>query len=64
MTECAFNHFRNCAALIEKRCYKCNFCKTKSQIIASRERAKSRINSLPENQKNHIIEKYYQGRQV
>ena len=64
MNACVFDNFRNCAALVEKRCTNCSFCKTKDQLALSRERVKSRINNLPEKQKKYILDKYYYGRQV
>lgn len=56
--KCAFDRTTFCTALIEKKCHKCSFRKTREQLDEGRERAYDRICSLPEEQQDHIRQKY------
>lgn len=56
---CAFDRGTLCTALSEKKCHKCSFRKTQEELDAGRERAEQRINTLPEEQQDHIRFKYH-----
>lgn len=60
MLKCAFDRGEGmCSALTEKSCEGCRFFKTEMQVAVGRERAKKRIQSLPEITKKHIYDTYY-----
>lgn len=59
MNNCAFERGRECSALNVKTCEGCSFFKTKEELIASRERATERVNSLPPEQRSRIFNKYF-----
>lgn len=57
--DCAFfiGKSKHCSALISTDCADCGFFKTPTQLIAGREKATRRLNSLADGQE--IISKYY-----
>lgn len=59
INECAFkmNEYR-CAALSVKDCAGCVFFKTEEELDRGREKAADRIDKLPEDQQDHIRQKY------
>lgn len=57
--ECVFYKGKTCAALNQKKCSGCRFFKTVEQLEKGRKRAKSRIMSLPLEQRLHIARMYY-----
>ena len=59
MNNCAFDRDCECSALSVKTCEGCSFFKTKEELIASRERATERVNSLPPEQRSRIFNKYF-----
>jgi hypothetical protein len=56
--KCAFDRNTLCTALAVKECHGCAFRKTHEELDAGRERAEKRIESLPEEQQDHIFYKY------
>ncbi len=61
MKDC-FAHKRNsCTALKVKDCEGCGFYKTKEQFKRDQQRAMKRILSLDDEQREHIINTYYNG---
>ncbi len=56
--KCAFDRNTFCTALMEKDCRGCAFRKTPEELDEGRERAYSRICKLPEEQQDHIRQKY------
>ena len=59
MNNCAFERGCECSALNVKLCEGCSFFKTKEELIASRDKAKERVNSLPSEQRSRIFNKYF-----
>lgn len=55
---CAFDRKTHCAALTDRDCPGCCFFKTPEQLDEGRERAIDRIYKLPEEQQDHIRQKY------
>lgn len=49
----------DCSALKVKDCKGCKFYKTKEEVARGRKKVLIRIQSLDENTKNHIIDKYF-----
>ena len=62
MKDCVFDRKESCAALVERDCQDCKFCKTEAELDEGRAKAFERIASLPEDEKNRILEKYHGGR--
>lgn len=56
--KCAFDRGTFCTALSEKDCRGCAFYKTPEELDYGRGRAYYRICKLPEEQYDHIIQKY------
>lgn len=61
MERCFFDKETKCAVLTHKRCGKCSFRKTYSELIRGRKAAEERIMSLPPSIQRHIMDKYYSG---
>ena len=59
MKVCAFDKGKNCAALNERNCENCTFCKTPEELVAGREKALERIKNLPRGERHYIMTKYY-----
>lgn len=60
MDKCAFDvGGTKCAALTQRRCTGCPFCKTVEDLQRGRDKAMERIESLPNDQYAHIMEVYY-----
>ena len=59
MNKCAFDRECECSALNVKVCEGCSFFKTKEELIASREKAQARVDTLPKQQRAHIYDRYY-----
>lgn len=59
MEKCVFDKGRKCTILCEKNCEKCSFRKTAAELDAGREKARERLEGLPEDQYNAIQKKYY-----
>lgn len=53
---------KRCMILNSKDCYKCPFYKTKSEYKEGREKALKRINTLDQEYKSYIMEKYYSNK--
>ena len=57
--KCAFEvNGQHCTALSVKDCAGCVFFKTYDELERGRERADNRIDKLPEEQQDHIKQKY------
>lgn len=59
MERCVFENGKNCKALKERSCAKCTFRKTHEELVEGREKARERIENLPPEQYNAIMQKYY-----
>lgn len=64
MENCVFNKGRKCLALSTKKCENCTFRKTEAELKAGREKARERLESLPKDQYDAIMKKYYGLRRV
>ena len=62
MNKCVFNVDNECSALMEKCCKGCHFRKTRAELLEGREKAKKRVDALPEKLKQYILRKYYSQR--
>lgn len=63
--ECIFSKKRSCAARIDKPCRiggRCGLYKTKESLKASIERANELLRQMPENRRNYLVKKYYDGK--
>ena len=58
MEKCVFNNGKKCSALVPKKCKNCSFRKTEAELNAGREKARKRLESLPEEQRDAIMRKY------
>ena len=61
---CAFDDMddeKGCRALGNREQGECKFYKTPGELAASRAKAIERLNVMPEEQQEHISEKYYRG---
>ena len=58
MEKCVFNNGKKCSALVPKKCKDCSFRKTEAELNAGREKARKRLESLPEEQRDAIMRKY------
>lgn len=59
MERCVFENGKNCKVLKERSCAKCTFRKTHEELVEGREKARERIENLPQEQYDAIIKKYY-----
>ena len=59
MKSCVFNRGKKCAVLTSHNCEKCSFRKTERELQEDRASARKRIESLPDDQYNAIMKKYY-----
>ena len=59
MNTCVFDNNNECLALAEKQCTGCPFRKNKEEYLASKRKAATRINKLPDPTRKYIIRKYY-----
>lgn len=59
MERCVFENGRKCKALRERNCEKCSFRKTHEELVEGREKARERIENLPKEQHDAIMQKYY-----
>lgn len=59
MIDCCFKSSMGCTALRDSRCEGCGFKKTKEELAEGRRRALDRVLSLPDEQRIHIVRKYY-----
>ena len=59
MVNCVFNKGKQCAVLNQKNCEKCSFYKTPRELHVGREKANERLESLPKEQYQAIMKKYY-----
>ena len=59
MKDCVFDRQDECAALVERNCQNCKFRKTEAELDEGRAKAFRHNASLPDDKKNHILEKYY-----
>ena len=64
MSNCVFDRGRKCSALTPKKCKNCSFRKTEAELNAGREKARERLESLPQAQYDAIMRKYYGLRRV
>lgn len=64
MEKCVFNKGKKCSALTPKKCKNCSFRKTEAELNAGREKARERLESLPKEQQDAIMRKYYGLRRV
>lgn len=61
MGKCFADKDSYCSALLKKNCKSCNFFRTEENLEKSKHRAMKRIDSLPEETKEHIYDKYFKG---
>ena len=62
MCNCFAYNFGKCGALTAGVCHRpCNFYKTPEQLQAERAKVAKRLDSLPEEQRESIRERYYNG---
>lgn len=59
MENCVFNKGKKCSALTPKKCKNCSFRKTEEELTAGREKARERLESLPREQYEALMRKYY-----
>ena len=59
MEKCVFNKGKKCSALAPKKCKNCSFRKTEAELNEGREKARERLESLPREQYEAIMRKYY-----
>lgn len=59
MSNCVFDKGKKCAALHSHDCEKCSFKKTGRELVEGREKARERLESLPQEQYDAIMKKYY-----
>ena len=59
MNNCVFDKGKKCSALTPKKCKNCSFRKTEAELNAGREKARERLESLPKEQRDALMKKYY-----
>jgi hypothetical protein len=59
MERCAFDRGEKCSVLKGHECGKCTFRKTRDELINGRDKARERIDNLPREQYDAIMQKYY-----
>lgn len=59
MENCAFDKGNKCSALRYRNCERCSFRKTREELAAGREKARERIENLPKEQYDAIMQTYY-----
>lgn len=64
MKNCVFDKGETCSALTTHNCENCSFCKTRRELDAGRSKARARIDSLPKDQYDAIMHKYYRRSNV
>ena len=61
MEPCYFKSKNSCSVTTRKSCLGCSFRKTEEQVMQGRRNATARIESLPEQRRNDIKARYYEG---
>jgi C4-type Zn-finger protein len=59
MEKCVFDKGKKCSALSVRDCEKCSFRKTERELAEGRDNARKRLETLPDEQYNAIMKKYY-----
>ena len=59
MNSCVFDRGKKCSVLTSHTCENCSFRKTARELNRDRESARLRIESLPNEQYDAIMKKYY-----
>lgn len=59
MEKCVFDKGKKCSALSVHDCEKCSFRKTEKELATGRDNARKRLETLPDEQYNAIMKKYY-----
>ena len=63
MDNCVFDNGEACSALVSKKCEKCSFRKTRTELIEGRRKARRSLEKLNEQKLEEIREKYYNGKE-
>ena len=61
MNVCALMRGGKCSSLRRKNCNGCTFFKTEKQLREGRQKARERLEALPDDDKKWIKDKYYRG---